>query len=87
MARAARSRFTVRRAAAVLVAAVFLIGVVGSALLFGAHWIDDRAWSRCQELIPPRAGGYHIDWERRFPPRYTCVYTDRRGRIMAERRP
>lgn len=86
MARSTRSRFTIGRGVAVLVAALLLIGVFGLALLLGAHAIDDRAWSRCQELIPPAASGYHVNWERRFPPRYVCVYTDRRGRIIAERR-
>jgi hypothetical protein len=86
MARPTRIRLIIRRVA-VLVAAGLLVGAFGFVLLFGVHAIDARAWSRCQELLPPAASGYHIDWERRFPPRYTCVYTDPRGLIVSERRP
>jgi hypothetical protein len=70
------------------VLAAVVVGVVGFGVLVIVNAESDAAWSSCrQEPEPPGSSGFYVRWDRKVPPRHTCVYTDDRGRIVAERRP
>jgi hypothetical protein len=51
---------------------------------------EERAATACGFTPPGReelpASGWHVDWEW-WPPGFICVYTDRRGNVVARRRP